>query len=109
MVKFDFLYKHAMRSHWSIKEGAGAMVPHNAADVDIFRGSLLHGVEDASNRAESRMSVTGRQSSLSIVQPLLSLEKPGSRRGSIAASSHPEDVDLGWLAWKESRKNESRR
>ena len=32
----------------------------------------------------------------------------GSRRGSIA-STHPEDVDLGWLAWKESRRNESRR
>jgi len=58
------------------------------------RGSLLNGVENAtgSNRAESRMSVAG-----------------SSRRGSIAASSHPEDVDLGWLAWKESRKNESRR
>jgi len=55
------------------------------------RGSLLDGVENGPSRADSRMSVAG------------------SRRGSIAASSHPEDVDLGWLAWKESRKNESRR
>jgi len=54
------------------------------------RGSVFQGIENASNRAESRMSVTG------------------SRRGSIA-STHPEDVDLGWLAWKESRRNESRR
>ena len=41
VVKFDFFYKHAMRFHWSIKEGAGAMDPHNEADVDIFRGFLL--------------------------------------------------------------------
>ena len=69
-------------------------------------------MEDASNRAESRMSVAGMKSHLSIslfkVTQLIE-EQPGSRRGSIATSSHPEDVDLGWLAWKESRKNESRR
>jgi len=59
------------------------------------RGSVFQGIENASNRAESRMSVTGTA-------------MIGSRRGSIA-STHPEDVDLGWLAWKESRRNESRR
>ena len=32
----------------------------------------------------------------------------GSRRGSIA-STNPEDVDLGWLAWRQSRRSESRR
>ena len=40
VVKFDFFYKHAIRFHWSIKEGAGAMdLHHNEADV--FRGFSL--------------------------------------------------------------------
>ena len=77
----------------------------------FLRGSVFQGIENASNRAESRMSVAGMQKNNHIVIFCFHCEGNdtiGSRRGSIA-STHPEDVDLGWLAWKESRRNESRR
>ena len=77
----------------------------------FLRGSVFQGIENASNRAESRMSVAGMQKNNHLVIFHFHCEgnvTTGSRRGSIA-STHPEDVDLGWLAWKESRRNESRR